>query len=296
MILVTGTSGFIGKHLLSHLVEEYGSQNIVALTSVPTSACHYLLHNNYQFEDDYFLRSGYENIETIIHVGAFTPKTSAFANDGPNCTSNITNTQKLLSSTLPLLKKFIFISTLDVYGQQEIISEDTLTEPVSLYGHSKLYCEKLLTAWAEANDKIYQILRVGHVYGPGEELYQKIIPVTMKKLIQDQPLQIWGTGKEIRSFIYIKDIVYAIIQSIELNENVGVINLVSGHKISIKELVAQLVTISDKCPVIERVQEHHKGRDLIFDNAKMKQYLLASETSLHKGLLEEWNYMIQLFS
>ena len=62
-------------------------------------------------DDDYFVNSGFENIETIIHAGAFIPKSNSDANYINGSNSNIISTTKLLSSTLPKLKKFIFRST-----------------------------------------------------------------------------------------------------------------------------------------------------------------------------------------
>jgi hypothetical protein len=74
-------------------------------------------------------------------------------------------------------------TTIDVYEKSDqIISENNPTNPETLYGFSKLYCEKMIENWANANNKIVQILRLGHVYGPGEGLFKKIIPVTMQKI------------------------------------------------------------------------------------------------------------------
>jgi nucleoside-diphosphate-sugar epimerase len=295
MILLTGASGFIGKHLLAALIEEYGKENILALTSVPLTHANYLLHNGYHFEPDYFIKSGYgERIEAVIHAGAFTPKSGKQANDVEKCNSNIISANKVLQADLPNLKKIIYLSTLDVYGAADIISESSLTQPASLYGESKLYVEKMVTAWADANDKVHQILRVGHVYGPGEEAYQKIIPVTIKKLLQDQPPQIWGTGNEIRSFIYIKDIVSAILQALKLKGYAGVINLVSSQTITIAALVNKLIALSGKTVSAEILPAVAPGRDFIFDNTKMKQILLAAETTLDTGLAAEWAYFKNL--
>ena len=295
MILLTGASGFIGKHLLNELVRVFGKELILAFTSAPLDGAQYLLHNDYNFEVDYFVKSGYgTQIQTIIHAGAFTPKSSKDANDVVNCTSNITNANKLLQANLPNLKKIIYLSTLDVYGPAEIISESSQLEPASLYGESKLYVEKMIAAWANANNKIYQILRVGHVYGPGEEAYQKIIPVTIQKIIQGQPLQIWGTGKEIRSFIYIKDVVGAIVNTLKLNSNGEIINIVSSQKITIAALVDKLVALSGNNIVLEVMPTAVPGRDFIFDNSKMKALLISNETALDEGLLEEWTYMNNL--
>lgn len=291
MILITGASGFIGKHLLDELVSVYGREHILALTSNPLKGCPYLLHHNYNFSKNYFVESGYANIETIIHAGAFTPKSGQQANNIDECNTNIFNTSLLLSSNLPELKKIIYLSTLDIYGNDDVISENTKVEPVSLYGDSKLYCEKLVMRWAQSNNSIAQILRIGHVYGPGEEAYQKIIPITIQKLLKKQPLQIWGSGKELRSFIYIKDVIKAIISSLTLDESIGAVNVVSAHKVSMESLVEKLITISGEKPEIEYIANSAVARDLVFDNTKMKTFLLQDELPLTDGLAIEWEYM-----
>jgi len=290
MLLLTGASGFIGKHLLSLLIEKHGKDNIVCLTSQPMKECRYILHNNYQFESDFFIKNGFQDIETIIHAGAFTPKKGSEANNIQLSNSNIFNTDQLLKATLPHLKKFIYLSTLDVYDNDNIISESTLEKPASLYGHSKLYSEKMVESWGREYNKSVQILRIGHVYGPGEEAYLKIIPATIHNILAEKPVQIWGTGEELRSFIYIKDIVTAIVNAIQLKD-VGVINLVGNRSISINDLVNTIKQISNEDATIEKIPTEKKGRDFVFDSSKMNTFLLSKETSLEEGLKEEFEYM-----
>jgi nucleoside-diphosphate-sugar epimerase len=294
MILLTGASGFIGKHLLFALVEKYGKENIVALTSKPIVECAYLLHNHYKFDGDFFVKNGFGKIETIIHAGAFTPKNGSEANNINYSSSNIYNTEKLLNTNLPNLKKIIFLSTLDVYGNDTITTESTLEKPVSLYGHSKLYCEKMIESWGKEHTVITQILRIGHVYGPGEEAYQKIIPITINKIFKNETVQIWGSGEELRSFIYIKDVIKAILNIISINENIGVVNLVGGNSITINDLVNKIQVLSKKEVEITKVETDTKGRNLIFDNSKMMKHLLTEETNLEIGLIEEIEYMKNL--
>jgi UDP-glucose 4-epimerase len=291
MILVTGVTGFIGKHLLSALIKQYGRENIVALTSKPVSGCSFLLHNNYSFKSDFFVTSGFSEIETVIHAGAFIPKNSQQANDLSKCNSNIVNTAALLNAEFPKLRKILYLSTVDVYGPANVISEESTIGPVSLYGDSKLYCERMIAAWANEKTVTCHILRVGHVYGPGEEAYQKIIPVTIKKLIDKESIQVWSDGSEIRSFINIKDIVAAVVKATELEESAGVINLVSSEQTTIKDLVYKIIEISGIAADIVFGNTNITGRNLVFNNAKMKQHLLEAELPLEQGLIEEWNYM-----
>lgn len=295
MILLTGASGFIGQYLLKALIKDYGKKNVLALTSKPIKECQYLLHNDYKFGTNYFIDSGYANsIDTLIHAGAFIPKEITQANNWKLCNQNIYNTQKLLETELPNLRKVIYLSTVDVYDKNDTITEFSNIGPVSLYGYSKLYSEQLITTWAKAENKICQILRVGHVYGPGEEAYQKIIPATMKKIIKKGNVQIWGTGNEMRSFIYIDDVVEAILNSLKLDTAIGPVNLVGTQSVTIKELVNKIIRISGKEVKIETVPVNTMGRNLVFDNGKMKQYLLPAEIPLDEGLSKEWQYMMSL--
>ena len=290
MILITGVTGFIGKHLLKSLINLHGKENILALTSKPTSMCNYLLHDGYSFSKSFFVEKGYDNIDTIIHVGAFIPKSGADINNVENCTSNITSTFKLLAAELPKLKKFIFISTVDVYGFSNPVTEETVVSPASLYGHSKLYCEEMISAWASQKGVCHQILRVGHVYGPGEEDYKKIIPVTIKNLLLKTSPKLYGEGKDIRSFIYISDVIDAIINSLKLEKYQGVINIVSEEQITIKELVYKIISISGLPIEPEKVDYKGKSRDLVFDNTKLKNLLYEPKVSLNEGLKNEIIY------
>lgn len=292
MILFTGASGFIGKHLHRALVGQYGADNILALTSGPVRGANYLLHNNYQFRPDYFVENNYaDSIRTIIHAGAYMPKNASDANDYLKCNQNVYSTEKLLSADLPNLQKVIYLSTVDVYGKAEVISESAPVDPVSLYGYSKLYGEKMISAWADEKQKKKQILRVGHVYGPGDESFQKLIPVVIKNLINNRPIQIWGDGKEIRSFIFIRDVIEVILNAINLDQDIGTVNLVSSSPINTTELVTKLFRISSRQVPVEQVPASVAGRDLVFNNSKLKKYLLQFETTLDEGLAETWYYM-----
>lgn len=294
MILVTGATGFIGRHLMKGLINKYGKDNILALTSRPIEGCAYLLHRDYTFQQGFFVNAGFSKIDTIIHAGAFIPKQAAEVNDLLSCNRNIFNTSVLLNAEFPQLNKFIFISTVDVYGTNDLISEESIPDPVSLYGHSKLYCEKMVGAWANNSGVTCQILRLGHVYGAGEEAYQKIIPITFRRLRNREEISLWGSGDELRSFIYVDDVVTAILNSLALQRSIGVVNIAGSERISINDLLNKLILISGINSEIVRVPHETSGRHLIFDNSKMKKYLLEKETPMNEGLMAEWRCMQDL--
>ena len=291
MILITGASGFIGNRLLYRVVNEFGREKVLALTSKPINICPYLLHNDYNFESDFFIKNGYQEINTIIHAGAFTPKSSNEGNDYRLCNTNITNTAKLLSAQLPYLKKIIFLSTLDVYANSPIIDESSPVSPVSLYGHSKIYCEEMIKSWCKENEISNITLRIGHVYGPGEEKYKKIIPVMMRQIIDGKPLTLFGEGDEIRTFIYVDDVIDAISNTLRLNVKNELINIVGSEQITIRDLMKMIISISKRKIIIEKVERASKPRNLIFNNKRMCDLLHIPKISLSDGLNYEWDYM-----
>jgi len=294
MILLTGASGFIGSHLLEALVAKYGSDQIVALTSQPTGKCRFLIHHGYQFDKDFFVKAGISAIDTIIHAGAFIPKSAFESNDIDRSNSNIWNTKAILSADLPNLKHFIFLSTIDVYGFSNLLTEECTINPYSLYGHSKWYCEKMISAWTSQMNIPFHILRIGHVYGPGEEKYQKLIPMVMKQILNHEPIKLFGTGSDIRTFIYITDVVQPILKSIELQSKEDTINVVGEEQISIRSLIEEIIKISGQNVFIETMASDAKPRNLIFDNSKLKELLHTPSVPLVEGLKKEWEYLKEL--
>ncbi len=292
-ILITGATGFVGSKVLQKIINKYSKDNVVALSSKKLNI-RTILHNNYDFDENYLFNNGCKDVDTIIHIGAFIPKTSSDANNMNNCTSNISSTLKLINSKLPKLKRFVFISTIDIYSEDsDLLSESSKVKPVSLYGWSKLYCEEMIKVFSEERKITYQILRLGHVFGEGEEKYQKILPLTIKKVINNEEIQIWGDGKAIRTFIYIDDVVKAIINSVNLQSS-NIINIVGEEQITIKELINKVIKISDKNIKISHVETNIPNRNLIFDNSLMKKILLSEITKLDNGLEKEYHYMENL--
>ena len=289
MILLTGATGFIGSHLLKNLISEYGAENVIAYTRTQIEGVICAYHNNYNQESFSFSEIGPEKISTIIHAGASTPKNKLQADNTDLANANIFVTKSLLNANLPNLKRFIYLSTVDVYAEAKIINEATSLLPANAYAKSKLYSEKLVANWARTHGYIGQILRIGHVYGPGQESYNKIIPSIMRCLIDGQTIKIYGSGSQRRSFIYVKDVVKAIMTSLNLKDDIGPVNITGNIPVSINTLVNLMAKISTVDPIIE-ILSHKEEGDIVFDSIKMKKYLLNDEISLEDGLTLEWKY------
>lgn len=289
-VLVTGASGFIGAHLLVHLVKRLGSGSVVALTSNKIPSVKSIVYDS--FRDFGLHKKQFDDITHIIHAGAFTPRNADQANDIEKCYGNIGFTAELLSYNFINLKKFINLSTLDVYADTtETLSEQSKVDPVSLYGSSKLYCESMIKAFSKQRELDCLNLRIGHVYGPGEEKYKKVLPIAIRNILENKPLELWGDGSDLRSYIFILDVVKAVANSLESPIKNKDINIVSGVAVSIKDLLEKVIEVSGKKVTINQSKSEHKKRDLVFDNSLLLSTLLDKETDLLKGLEIEYQYM-----
>lgn len=290
-ILITGVTGFVGSKVLEKIKAIYGEDSIIALSSCDISGTKTILSNGYNFSENYLIENGCEDVEVLMHIGAFTPKEKSDANNIELSTGNIINTQLLLKSKLPNLKRIVFISTLDVYEHcVGSLSENTNAIPSTLYGWSKLYCEQMIINHCKQNGLAYEILRLGHVYGEGEEKYRKVMPIMVRNAIEGKNLNIYGDGEAIRSFIYIDDVAASIVNSIELKSS-EIINIVSNEPVTINQLAKLILSFTDNDIQIIHTPIDTPNTDYVFDNSKFRECLLKSLTPLKEGLKKEYEYM-----
>lgn len=287
-ILLTGATGFIARHLAQKL-RKNSNYNVILLTSSLIEGYTCILHKKYSFTIRDFEAAGITRIDYLIHLGAFIPKSGADADDIVRCNLNIENTKYLLENIPMPVKKIVYISTTDVYGKHiGIIDEETMPNPQSLYALSKLYCEKIVQKIAEENGVLVQILRIGHVYGPGEDKYKKFIPVAIRTIKEKLTIDIFTTGEEKRAFLYIEDCCSFIVKAMELKENYGIFNLTSSYSYSIRDIAKILSSFSNDKVIINIQNRIQNTLDFEFDTTKRELYLGEEQISIEDGLRNEY--------
>lgn len=295
MILVTGASGFIGRHLCAELEKRRGAEALLCLASQPVPYGQYLFHENYTFDPDFFVKNGYSDIETVILAGAFIPKHAGDADNEAGCFSNILSTRALLCAELPRLQKVIFISSTDVYSPTDRpIDELSETEPTTLYGASKWYGEKMLLAAAREKKFAPVILRVGHVYGPGEEKYQKMIPFAMRQMLAGKDINLKNGGSDERCFLYIADLVRYIADAVALPLPTEPVNLTGAETVSMKTLVDKIANLAPRPVTVHTEPAVRQPLRYLFDRTRMESLFAVKDTPLHEGLEKEWSYLKNL--
>jgi UDP-glucose 4-epimerase len=298
-VLVTGATGFIGRHLVNRLLHERA--NVWALLRQPVNSLpaevHQVIGVLEHLDASVWHSNGVPAFDTIYHLGAYTPKANSAANDlQRNYSANIVGTRQLLHTLNALPACIVLASTLDVYAPVEDgtkLSELSPVDPASLYGSSKLFTEAYIAHWANQMGVSAVILRYGHIFGPGEEAYKKLIPETIRRLLNGVSPVVYGDGSATRDLLYVDDAIEATIRAACLPvTDVGPVNIVRGESVSIRKVVEVLARFVGFHGEITYRTELPAGRHLYFDNSRMTSLLGQwSFVPLEIGLQQEVDTM-----
>ncbi|HMS83255.1 MAG TPA: NAD-dependent epimerase/dehydratase family protein [Nitrospira sp.] len=295
VILVTGANGFIGAHLVTRL-SEVARVKLLLFSTQPRQSTRqdviWLKGELARLTPDYWQSRDIGHIDYVFHLGAFIPRLAAEANRISNAIEdNVLGTHALLQSLPGKIQKLIFSSTIDVYAQlqnEEVLTERSPVRPSTLYGSSKLFCEHLISAWAEDTGNNYAILRYGHIFGPGEERYGKLIPMIIRNLLAGKAPIIYGDGSALRDYLYVGDVVEATIRAALVQGNLEPTNIVHGKSTTVKMIARHLIRLVGSDKEIELLLDKPNGSSMRFDNQLMTRSLGSwTMTSLDEGLAAE---------
>lgn len=250
-ILITGGAGFIGYHLSNYLIKRGHSVRIFDLSEkirsnppnkqVRIYAGSILDVNNIS---DAINGCGY-----VIHLAAKMGVDRTEKKKLETLNINILGTRNILEECIKHnIKKILFSSSSEVYGDTtNQISETDKTSPKSVYGVSKLAGEEYIKAYSQYYGLNYTIVRYFNAYGP-----RQIPEFVMSKFIDDvnnnkSPI-IYGSGKQIRCFCYIDDIINGTYRAfINENANKEIFNIGNNlDPIEIRELANKIIKLSGK--------------------------------------------------
>jgi UDP-glucose 4-epimerase len=182
-----------------------------------------------------------------------------------------------------------------VYGEpvQLPITEQHVLAPKSAYGQSKLTIENYLGFYARTTALEVRILRVSNPYGPGQNLYgaQGLVAVAMGCAMDARPLRVFGAGESVRDYIYIDDVVDALLRAETTPTAPMVLNVSSGSGRSVNDVIAAVESASGRR--IERAPMPERAGDVkvsVLDNGLAWQSLgWAPRTGFERGVQATWD-------
>lgn len=251
-ILVTGGAGFIGSHIVDRLIAEGHSVSVIdnlstgKIENLNREAKFYKMDIVSPRIERVFKK---ERPELICHHAAQMDVRRSVADPVYDAQTNIIGMLNLLENGMRLgTRRVIFASTGGaVYGEGGPLPtpEDHPPQPVSPYGISKLTGEHYLFFYRTTYGLSYTVLRYANVYGPRQDPFGEagVVAIFSQKMLRNEQPVINGTGSQTRDYVYVDDVVDAVISSI-YSDISDVFNVGTGIETSVNQLFKLLVEIT----------------------------------------------------
>ena len=279
--LVTGAAGFIGSSLAKKLVDQ---NNTVVTVDNLTTGIKQNIPNKVIFYQgncqDFKIIDKLEkySFDAIFHIAGQSSGEISFDDPVYDLQTNTQSTLLLLELAKKIgCKKFIYASTMSVYGDQanKPVELDERTLPKSFYGVGKLASEKYL----KINSDILNctVLRLFNIYGPGQNMNnmkQGMVSIFLQQALKSDQILVKGSLNRFRDFIYIDDVISAFIKAEKNNAdgfkiyNIGtgikttvsdLLNIICSNFHERKSIIQQSNTPGDQFGIIANIDNAEKG-------------------------------------
>jgi len=261
--LITGGCGFIGTNLVHYLGQHHDCKiRVVDNVSVGTRedlvrVCDFTETDRAlpgkdtvelwigDVRDEEFARRSAENMDCIVHLAASTGVIPSIQDPLRDCRTNVLGTVNFLEAArLEKVPIFIFASSGAPLGEQEPpLHEEKVPRPLSPYGASKLAGEGYCSAYHGSFGLQTLALRFGNVYGPRSEHKNSVVAKFIKQAIQGETLTVYGDGKQTRDFIFIDDLVEAIVKASAVEVGGEIIQIATNKEHTVGEILGYIKEI-----------------------------------------------------
>ena len=245
-VTVLGGGGFIGTNLCRRLKAAGADVRAIGRSLAFPDAMDGVPWTQADFDDTASLAAAIAGADTVVHLISTTTPASSNVDMAQDVAANLLPTLALLDKCLELgIRRVVFLSSGGtVYGipKSTPIPETAATDPISSYGVVRLTIEKYLGLYRHLHGLDSIVLRVANPYGPYQRLrgHQGLVPAFLERILNDEPIEIWGDGETVRDYVFVEDVAEAIQLAIGYEGREKLFNIGSGHGRTVNEVAQSL--------------------------------------------------------
>ena len=250
-LVVTGGAGFIGSHLVEHLVNK--GHSVTVVDNLHSGKIENLrsIRNEIEFHEidilDYGkLRSVVKNADGVFHEAALTVVQESFTKQKEYHDVNVKGTENIFKLAKEFDFKVVFASSSSVYGNAKKIpiTENFKRKSLNPYGNTKLEGEYLAERYAKLGVRVIG-LRYFNVYGSQQNTaYAGVITKFLENIANRKPPLIYGDGLQVRDFVFVEDVAKVNLMAMKSSVEHTFVNIGSGIAVSIRELANMIIHLS----------------------------------------------------
>ena len=247
--LITGGAGFIGFHLVKHLLGAGGIVRVVDNLSTGSAERLKQMPDSVQLvtgdlADNSVAAEAVKDMDYVLHQAAVPSVQRSVVDPVGTNRSNVTATLNLLENSRKAgVRRFVYAASSSAYGDTEVLpkKEEMPANPLSPYALQKWVGERYCKLYHELYGLETVSLRYFNVFGPGQDPdseYAAVIPKFITKLLAKEPITVYGDGEQSRDFTYIDNVVEANLLALHRPSAPGAVcNIGCGQRVSLNELI-----------------------------------------------------------
>jgi UDP-glucose 4-epimerase len=304
--LVTGGAGFIGSNI-AQLVQQTTGARVSVFDNLSSGFRSNLDGLPVEFVegdvcDADAIRAAMDGCDMVFHLAASVGNKRSIDHPIRDAEVNVLGTLRVLEAARHTgVRKVVYSSSAGIFGELKTlpIREDHPIEPDTPYGASKLGGEKLCLAYAKLYPLHCVCLRYFNVYGINQryDAYGNVIPIFAHRVLNGEPITIFGDGEQTRDFVSVRDVAQANLRAALADGLSGAFNIASGTRITINRLAELVAQASGQTPVVQHAPPRpgdvrHSLADI---SAARDAFGYAPEVDLEDGLREYLQWSRRVF-